>query len=278
MTDVLVYAASSRARVARTLLRAACQVLGTGVRLEVYGTGALYQRLGPRRAPPFPDVVLWFGPYAARSAALDGLLQPYQPAHVADGVPHDPDWNWTTLDFSAIGVLGPSAPRSVGDLAAVPQLAIPDPERSEAGLAMLLATLVGDVDAGWQWWTARAQRGMVLTEDDAAAISAVNNGFATHALTLQESGAPVSGLAPLPHAVGLGANSRNVDAGRRLVDWLAGPHAAALVRYSGWTPAANGLQNLLAVSGPVDVEWARQQYAAVRRRWALSGFGPTPAQ
>jgi ABC-type Fe3+ transport system substrate-binding protein len=225
-----------------------------------------------------PDVVFWFGPYAAGAAALDGLLQRYQPARVADAVPHDPDWQWTTLDYSPIGVVGPSGVGSVGDLTGVPKLAIADPERSETGLSVLLATLVRDVEAGWQWWAARAQRGLVLTEDDAGAVSVVNSGAATHALTLQDAAAPVSGLAPLPHAVGLAANSKNAEGGRRLLEWLSGPDAAAILRYSPWNSASNGILSLLALSGQLDIEWGRQQYAAVRRRWAQSGFGPTPTQ
>ena len=38
----------------------------------------------------------------------------------------------------------------------------------------------------------------------------------THALTLAETGSPLVGLAPLPHAVGLAANARNTDAARLL--------------------------------------------------------------
>src|SRR6266851_1376261 len=106
VTEVLVYATASRAQTARTLLGAACQATGMNVRLELYGSGSLYQRLGPRHAPPLPDVVLWFGPFAAQSAALDGLLQPYQPASVAPNAAHDASWRWTTLDYLPIGVVG----------------------------------------------------------------------------------------------------------------------------------------------------------------------------
>src|SRR5438552_12110315 len=106
MSDVLVYAVASRAQVARSLLSGACQATGLGVRLELYGSGSLYQRLGPRRAQPLPDVVLWFGPYAAEAAAAGGLLQPHQPGRLADAAPHHPNWLWSTLDYSSIGVSG----------------------------------------------------------------------------------------------------------------------------------------------------------------------------
>ncbi|MCA1648577.1 MAG: hypothetical protein LC797_24985, partial [Chloroflexi bacterium] len=65
MTDVLVYAVRARERTARKLLGAACQASGVGARLELHGTGSLYQRLGSRRSAPFPDLVIWFGPFAA---------------------------------------------------------------------------------------------------------------------------------------------------------------------------------------------------------------------
>src|SRR5438874_13523364 len=129
MTDVLVYAVAARETTARKVLGAACQARGVGARLELYGSsGGLYQRLGPRRAAPFPDVVMWFGPYAAGAAALDGLLQPYQPAGAAEGVLHDPDWRWTTLDYSSIGVVGPPGIASLQDVATIGGLAVADPE------------------------------------------------------------------------------------------------------------------------------------------------------
>jgi ABC-type Fe3+ transport system substrate-binding protein len=247
----------------------------------LYGTGSLYQRLGPRRSPPLADVVMWFGPFAARAAAVDGLLQPYRPAQVADGVPHDPNWAWTTLDYAAIGVVGSPGLTSFQDLAAVPRLAVPDPERSEVGMSLLLAVLdrsrqsEGDPERGWAWWQQRARTGLALAEDDAGAVDMIGDGGVSHALSLVETAEPLPGLAPLPHAIGLAATSRNVDGGRALLDWLAGPAAASLVRWSPWQAASNGLQALLSAAPPLDVDWARQQYTAARRRWAESGFGPT---
>src|SRR5207248_1916391 len=131
---------------------------------------------------------------------------------VADRATHDPDWNWTALDYSAVSMVGGSDP------AGVSRLAIADPERSEAGLAILLASLVADEERGWQWWKQRAERGLRLTEDEAGAVSAVNEGTASAALTLQSVGAPLGDWAPLPHAIGLAASSRNADAARQLLD------------------------------------------------------------
>ena len=167
MTEVLVYATASRAQTARALLGAACAATGLSVRLELYGSGSLYQRLGPRHAPPLPDVVLWFGPFAAQSAGLDGLLQPYQPSSVAPAAVHDANWYWTTLDYRPIGVVGRSHGRAATlDLAGRAEPSdgcyLRDPERSEIGLSMLLATLDrarqvdGDVERGWTWWQQRA--------------------------------------------------------------------------------------------------------------------------
>jgi ABC-type Fe3+ transport system substrate-binding protein len=282
MTDVLVYAVASREATARKVLGAACRASGVGARLELYGSsGSLYQRLGPRRAAPFPDVVMWFGPFVARAAALDGLLQPYQPAGAADGVVHDPDWRWTTLDYSSVGVVGPPGVASLQDVAAIGGLALADPERSESGLATLLATLdrarqaEADIERSWAWWQQRMRSGVQLTEDDQSAVASVGEGGISHALTLAEAGAPLVGLPPLPHAIGLAAGSRNADAARRLLDWVTGAEAGALVRLSPWQAANKGsLQALLAAAPPLDVEWGRQHYAATRNRWAQSGFGP----
>ena len=70
MSDVLVFAPQARADAARNLLGRACKATGQNVQLEVFGSsGSLFQRLRARRAPPPPDLVLWFGPYAAHSSA-----------------------------------------------------------------------------------------------------------------------------------------------------------------------------------------------------------------
>ena len=281
MTDLLVYATESRAQTARTVLGAACQALGISARLEVYGSGSLYQRLGPRRSQPLPDVVMWFGPFAARAAAVDGLLQPYQPSQVADGVPHDPNWAWTTLDYAPIGVVGTPGLTSFQDVAAVPRLAVADPERSEVGMSLLLAVLdrarqvEADPERGWTWWQQRVRSGLALTEDDAGAVASIGEGGVTHALSLAETAVALPGLAPLPHAIGLAANSRNVEGGRALLDWMAGESAASVLRLSPWQAASNGLQALLAAAPPLDVDWARQQYTPARQRWAASAFGPS---
>jgi ABC-type Fe3+ transport system substrate-binding protein len=246
----------------------------------VYGSGSLYQRLGPRHAPPLPDVVLWFGPFAAQSAGLDGLLQPYQPSSVAPAAVHDANWYWTTLDYRPVGVVGSTGVTGVQDLAGVPSLAMADPERSEIGLSILLATLDrarqvdGDVERGWTWWQQRAASGLVLAEDDSGARAIVGEGGASHALSLAETALPVPGLAPLPHAVGLAASSPNPAAAKRLVDWLTGDAAADRLELSPWRAASNGLQVLLSAAPPLDIAWCRENYTATRRRWAESGFGP----
>lgn len=275
MTDVLVYTTESRADTARTLLGRACAATGLSAQLELYGTGSLYQRLGHGHTPPPPDLVLWFGAFAARAAAADGLLQPYRPAAPADGVVHDPDWKWTTLDYSTIGVVGASEVDRWQDLAGVPRLALADPERSEVGMAALLASLDrarqadGDADAetAWTWWQARARTGLVLAEDDAGALALVSAGTASHALTLSDAAVPLREVAPIPHAIGLAANSRNADPARRLLDWLTSEPASAWLRLSPWHADPS--------RPTLDVDWARQQYVAARRRWAQSAFGPT---
>jgi ABC-type Fe3+ transport system substrate-binding protein len=281
MSEVLVYTTYARAATARTLLAAACQATGLSAQLELYGTGSLYQRLGPRHAPPLPDVVLWFGAFAAQAAALDGLLQPYQPPRLAPAAAHHANWHWTALDYLTVGTVGTPALASLADVLAIPPLAVPDPERSEVGLSMLLAMLDrarqvdGDVERGWTWWQQRARAGLVLVEEDAEAVSSVADGATTHALTLADNGTPLVGLAPLPNAVSLAASSRNVDAARQLLDWLTGDAAASSLRLSPWDAERNGLQALLAAGPQLDVEWARQQYTPTRKRWSQSGFGPS---
>jgi ABC-type Fe3+ transport system substrate-binding protein len=281
VTDLLVYASDARADVARNVLGQACRATATTARLEVYGTGSLYQRLGPRRAQSAPDITWWFGAFAARAAGLDGFLQAYQPRHVADGAHHDPDWKWTAIEYSAIGTVGNSPVAQWQDLASVPRLAMADPERSEVGLSLLLASLDrarqadGGPETAWAWWQARARTGLVLAEDDAGALALVQSGNASHALTLAPAATPLSGLAPIPHAVGIAASSRNTDAARAVLDWVTSDAAARLLSLSPWTASSNGLAALSQAAPPLDVDWCRQQYTAARERWARSGFAPS---
>src|SRR5262249_33035157 len=87
--EVVVDAVQRRAATARTLLSSACAAVGASAQLELFGSGSLFQRLRARRSPPPPDLLLWFGPYAAHAAAVEGLLQPYQPANLPRRAMHD---------------------------------------------------------------------------------------------------------------------------------------------------------------------------------------------
>ena len=250
VAELLAYAATLRADVARAQLSAACAATGSSIRLEILGSGALYQRLnGARPVPPPPDLVWWFGPFAAHAAAGDGFLSDVQ-----------------SIDASSVAVVGPPV-KNLSDLASVPRLALADPERSEVGMAILLATLdharqaQGDVEQGWAWWQQRAAAGMPLAEDDPGALALVQSGAATHALTLSSDGAPLSDVAPIPHALALGSNSRNMDDARRLLEWLS----SKMARSTG--QAASSL----------DIDWCTRNYAATRQRWANSAFSPSLA-
>jgi hypothetical protein len=86
-------------------------------------------------------------------------------------------------------------------------------------------------------------------------VALVQSGAATHALTLAPDAVALAELAPLPHAVGLAANWRNMDAARSLLDWLSARATTS--------PAPS-----------LDVEWATGQYVATRQRWAQGGFAP----
>src|SRR5689334_2808439 len=123
MTDLLVYVVDARAESGRAALASACASIGARVRIESFGTGALYQRLSQRPVPPPPDLIWWFGPFAARAAASDGFVTSPAP-----------------VEYSSIGVLGADHVDSLEDLGAVPRLAMADPARSEVGMALLLAS------------------------------------------------------------------------------------------------------------------------------------------
>jgi hypothetical protein len=279
--EVVVYAVQSRAATVQTLLSSACAAVGASARLELFGSGSLFQRLRARRSPPPPDLLLWFGPYAAHAAALEGLLQPYQPANLPRREMHDASWRWVAVEFQPFHVTGDPLPATLQDLATVRRLALADPERSEVGLAVVLAVLdgarqtQGDIEPGWLWWQHRMQSGAFLADDDGQALDTQRDTGASHALTLGQGAAPVSGLAPLPHAIALSSTARNSDGARQLFDWLVGPDAVAPEGLSAWQAETNGLAQLLDAAPPLDVDWATRQYSAVRRRWAESHFGPT---
>jgi hypothetical protein len=241
MTDLLVYVADLRAASARTLLASACASTGLTARMEVLGTGALYQRLSQRPVPPPPDLVWWFGPFAARAALSDGLVQ-----------------SASALEYSQVGLMGASSVSAWSDLAGVARLALTDPERSEVGMAILLASLdrarqvEGDVEHGWAQWQ---QTRLMLVESEAEVASLVASGAVSDGLTLS-GGVPVPDLAALPHHAAIAANSRNIDAARRLLEWLVAQASA---------PAAPAL----------DLDWCTQNYVVARQRWAQSRFAPT---
>jgi hypothetical protein len=277
--EVVVYATQRHAASTRGVLGEACRALGLSVLLELFGgNGAMFQRLRNRRASPFADILLWFGPYAAQFAAGADVLEAHQPAELPPPSVRHPGRLWSAVEFQPFRAFGDPA---LSDLAGASRLGVPDPERSEAGTMLLLATLdrarqtSGNVEEAWTAWQQRARAGMRVVEDEAAALAAVRAGRATYAATLENEGTPLIGLAPVAHAVSLAANAPNEADGRRLIDWLLGPAAAASsTRLSGWSADTNGLGALLASTPPLDVEWATGQYNAVRRRWAESGFGP----
>lgn len=280
MTDLLVYTTFARAAMARGLLASACSAIGATIRLEQYGTGSLYERLGSRHGPPpAPDLVIWSGPFGAAAAAADGLLQAYQPRNMAPRAPHDANWFWTALDLAFVCTTGTPALASFDDLTSAPRIALADPERSETGLSVVLATLDrarqvdGDVEHAWQWWADRARRGLVLAGDDDGAARETGQRGVSHALLVSETANPLAGLAPIPHAVSITASTRNLDGARALMDWLLGESAAALVRVSPWTLGGGALAALVNTAPILDVEWARQNYSATRARWTQSGLG-----
>jgi ABC-type Fe3+ transport system substrate-binding protein len=279
VTEIVVYAVDRRAAFVRSLLASGCQSLGIQARLELFSSGSVFQRLRARRRPPPPDLVVWWGPFAAHAAALTDLLQPHQPAALPQRAVHDGNWRWVAVDFQWFSVVGSPAVSTLQDLQAAARVSMADPERSEIGMAALLAVLdqarqaQNDVEQGWSWWQRRVLAGATLTEDDATALDAQRQTRVSHALTLGQGGAPLKGLAPLPHAIGLASGSRNVDDARRLLDWLVGPQASAPL--SAWQADSNGVAAALDAAPPLDVDWATRQYASVRARWAKAGFGPS---
>ena len=283
MSDVLVFAPQARAEAARGLLGRACQATGQTVQLEVFGSsGSLFQRLRARRAPPPPDLVVWFGPYAAHSAALGGLLQSFQPAGLPPAAAHDPNWGWVAVEYQPFVVRGEPAIGRFEDIASARLLAVADPERSEVGMMALLAVLErarkdsGDAESGWQWWTERVRSGADLVGDDATAVGLLTQSRTppTHVLTLQDGGAALVGLAPMPHAISLPTGGRNPDGARALVNWLVSEPAVRPGGLSAWQASSNGLETLLGAAPPLDVDWGTRQYAATRARWAQNAFAP----
>lgn len=135
----------------------------------------------------------------------------------------------------------------------------------------------GDPERGWAWWQRRVRSGVALLVEPSGSAAAPP---ASHVLGLGslDGGAPLSGLAPLPNAVGLVAGGRNRDAARTLLTWLVSPDAADAVSAAGglswWQAGANGLTSLAQSAPPLDVDWATGQYRAVRERWLQQGFSP----
>jgi hypothetical protein len=281
VSELVVYTTLAQASWVRTALSVACRTTGIPARLEPFGgNGSLYQRLRARRAQPYADIVVWFGPYAAHNAALNGLLQPHQSPALPDHALHHPEWLWMATEFEPFRVSGEPPLADITELASAPRLAVADPERSELGMLLLLAMLDrarqvdNDVERAWAWWSQRVARGADLVEEDESALGVLRSGRATHAVTLGERGTPLMGLAPVPHAIALAANAPNREAARRVLDSLMSQTPPS-GRLSGWAAESNGLAQLRASAPTLDVDWCTQQYVAARQRWAQSGFGPS---
>jgi ABC-type Fe3+ transport system substrate-binding protein len=281
-SQAVVFVTQARAEFARRLLRAACDAMGVGARLEVFGSsGSLYARISGRREGPRGDVLVGLGPYLAEAAAADGVLERFQPPRAADSAPHHAEWRWTALDALAWTVTPPV--QRLDDLLDVPRLGLVDPARSEVGVMAVLTSLdrarqaEGDPERGWAWWQRRVRSGVSLVEDQAGLRSAAS---ASHFLGLGslEGGAAVPGLAPLPNAAGLLTGARNPEVARNLLTWLVSTDAAQAVSAAGglswWQSAANGLGSLLQAAPPLDVDWTAQQYRPTRARWLQQGFSP----
>ncbi|MDQ3810176.1 MAG: hypothetical protein M3336_07790 [Chloroflexota bacterium] len=277
MSDVLVYATLSHAAGARSLLTQACRATGISAQLELFGSGSLFQRLRARRSPPPPDLIMWSGPYAAHAAAIQDLVLTYQPSQLPQHAMHDPTWHWVAVDFQPASIQGDPALASFSDVDRAASLAIPDPERSEAGMQIALAVLdrarqyEGGEEQGWRWWQRRAELGLAPADDGPAAVERLRAGRASHALTLEPGGAPLAGLAPVPQALSLGTSSSNLDQARRMLDWLVGPDAGLAECLSAWRAASNGLSSLFESAPPLDVDWGTRQYTLTRQRWSQTG-------
>ena len=292
MSDaVVVYAAPSRAALLRSLLPAACSVVGASASLEVLSPGSLVRRLGAERDRPRADLVVGRGPFLVEACRRFGFLVSHEPARPPgsdlgdrDSAAHAPGWEWLAFDFAAFVAIGTPPVDAFDRLAdpSVARLAMPDPRRSEVGTMALLATLDrarqvgGGPDAAWAWWQKRATAGLVATEDEDAALAAQQGGQATHALVLTEPGRPVSapplqGIAPLPNGVGLVDRAPHSSAAGALLDWLAGPDAASTVAAQGalsaWGQSARSMRTLLESAPPLDVMWTFEQYRAARMDW-----------
>jgi ABC-type Fe3+ transport system substrate-binding protein len=269
MTDVLVGATLSHAVRVRGMLATACRATGMSIAVDVFSSGSLYQRLRARRASPMLDLLLWSNPYAAHAAAQAGLLRAHQPAALSERAQRHPEWYWPAAESQSFRVIGQPPTDTFQELASVPRLAVADPERSEVGTMLLLASLDrarqidGDAELAWTWWARRVQSGIRLADDDPTAFDTVRRGRATHAAGLAEQGSTLGGLAPVPLAVSLSAGAPNIDAARRLFDWLVSQDT------TGSVAAA-----MLDVAPPLDIDWGTQQYNTVRTRWAQSGYSP----
>jgi hypothetical protein len=142
------------------------------------------------------------------------------------------------------------------------------------GMTLLLAVLDrarqqgGDVESGWSWWHDRERAGLRLTDDDRRALDAQRQGRASHALTIDGDAQPLTGLAPVPQAIGIPAGTRNLDAAQTVLDWLVSSAASSARGLSAWQASTNGLQALVEAAPSLDVDWATRHYVAARNRWA----------
>ncbi|HTN63572.1 MAG TPA: ABC transporter substrate-binding protein [Devosia sp.] len=208
---------------------------------------------------PQPDVLLISDVVTMEGLKQEGLLLAYPEADVSGYEPGlmDKDGSYFSTKLITTGIIynkaAPMVPTSWLDLTkpeAKDQIAMPSPLTS--GAAMIHAvTLTGNLDGGWDYYSALAANGALASGGNGDVLKAVAGGDKLYGmivdyLPIREAakGAPVGfvfpseGVSAVTEPAAILKSAKNPDAARLFIDFLLSDKGQQLAADMGYIPAS----------------------------------------
>lgn len=208
---------------------------------------------------PQPDVLLISDMVTMEGLKAEGLLRAYPEANVAGYEPGlmDKDFSYFSTKLITTGIIyntaAPMVPSSWLDLTkpeAKDQIAMPSPLTS--GAAMIHAvTLTGNLQGGWDFYTALAANGALASGGNGDVLKAVAGGDKLYGmivdyLPIREAakGAPVGfvfpkeGVSAVTEPVAILKSAKHPDAAKLFIDFLLSEKGQQLAATMGYIPAS----------------------------------------
>ena len=211
---------------------------------------------------PQPDVLLIADTVTLEGMAQNGQLQAYNspeadaydPAlYSAEGFYYSTKLITTGIVYNTGAEIQPSSWADLADPALKGQIAMPSPLYSGAAL-IHLATLIGDKDLGWDYYTDLATNDARAQGGNGGTFKAVASGEKPYGVVVdflairnKADGSPVEfvfpkeGVSYVTEPVAILESANNVDAAQKFVDFVLAQKGQDLVLDMGYIPARNDM-------------------------------------